>query len=813
MGINDLDSVVNEMDVQDRYRVAFRNAFKDIIFESKYRTDGLAYSPKNKLRMIIEQKHGYNFTSIVERAKVVAQVIRYVKTIHDEDPKIMPKVAVVGDENECFVLPVKDIINYISIKEYNWSLSPSSMHQDKVLVDDLTEDNVIKQLYIYKPQNEFGEIVNKIKDINKGVSVPRTLTEKNIDRVYEYFTDKITLKRLGKKISPNDSVNLFAHIMLHPNSVMLNNHTKQLFTGMFKEPLSVSNVESYNSFITEFSRTYTPKQKHIFTAILDRLIEDTTRRKQGEFFTPTIWVNKSYEYIASVYGDNWKEEYVVWDCAWGTGNLTRDYKFKELYVSTLNQSDIDTANQMGYNPEATKFQFDFLNDSYEKLPKGLRDAIESGKQIIVLMNPPYASGANKSIIIGDSKEGATTTVISEKMKKENWGKSGQNLYAQFFYRIYELNKNSNIHLTVFSPPLFLSGPSFEMFRKNFFKKYQYTNGFLFSADNFSDVAQGWGISFSILKSQTNDQTSNEFKFCLIHPDKNFNLVKIGEKKIYNTDGKISASQWLKEETKKLTTQDAPQQSSPCIIKQKGVGSIVPNALGYFLTNSNNVQVNRTGCALFSSCYSGGHGISIVPKNFKKVVTFFSARKMILETWDTQKDEYIVPNTNHENYNEYVNDSIIYSMFSTYSYQSSLRQIEYKEQQYEIKNQFFWLSKNEMTELANQNNYTEMYNDVRTDSDRYVHTLLFGEDGIYNQLSDEAKDVLDSASNLVRLSLERRREFANDTNHLNSWDAGYAQLKLLWKEHYPEQFKEFRAKYKVLEDKMRPMVYELGFLLK
>jgi hypothetical protein len=91
--------------------------------------------------------------------------------------------------------------------------------------------------------------------------------------------------------------------------------------------------------------------------------------------------------------------------------------------------------------------------------------------------------------------------------------------------------------------------------------------------------------------------------------------------------------------------------------------------------------------------------------------------------------------------------------------------------------------------------------------------LFGEQRIYDQLSDEAKDVLDTASNLVRLSFGMRRNFADDTNHLNSWDAGYAQVKLLWKEYYPEQFKEFRAKYKVLEDKMRPMVYELGFLLK
>jgi hypothetical protein len=124
-----------------------------------------------------------------------------------------------------------------------------------------------------------------------------------------------------------------------------------------------------------------------------------------------------------------------------------------------------------------------------------------------------------------------------------------------------------------------------------------------------------------------------------------------------------------------------------------------------------------------------------------------------------------------------------------------------------------MSKDEMMDIANQNDYNELYNGARTDSDRYVYNLLFGEQRIYDQLSDEAKDVLDSATNLVKLSFEIRRDFVNETNHLNTWDVGYAQLKLLWKEHYPEQFKEFRAKYKVLEDKMRPMVYELGFLLK
>jgi hypothetical protein len=800
MGINDLDTVINEMDVQDRYRVAFRNAFKDIIFESKYRTDGLAYSPKNKLRMIIEQKHGYNFTSISERVKVVAQVIRYIKTIHDEDPKIMPKVAVIGDENECFVLPVKDIINYISVKEYNWSLSPSSMYQDKVLIDDLIDDDVIKQLYIYKPQTEFREIVNKIKDINKGVNVPRTLTEKNIDMVYKYFTDKITLKRFGKKISPNDSVNLFAHIMLHPNSVMMNNHTKQLFTGMFKEPLSVSNVESYISFITEFSRTYTPKQKHIFTAILDRLIEDTTRRKQGEFFTPTIWVNKGHDYIASVYGEDWKDKYIVWDPAWGTGNLTRDHKFKELYVSTLNQSDIDTANQMGYNPEAVKFQYDFLNDNYDKLPEGLRTAIENGKKIIVLMNPPYGT-ARTDKNISDSKTSIGKTMINSQMLNEKLGEPSKQLYSQFLFRVIKNFKIKNV--AMFSPSLFLTTKSYVGFRETIFKDINVVSGFIMNAKEFDGTSE-WPILFSIMK---NDEVKINFDLL---QNKELDIVKIGEKTLMYLN-KERGCDWVKQHNSKIKTV-VPNLSSTLQVKDtKKLG--VEGMICVLNNGTNRIEKNEKECAFLSSMYSGNIGVPITFNNFLKSTALFASRKSIKPTWQNMKDEYYVPNDNHENYNDFKLDSIVYSIFNNRSYQSSLRNVIYRGNTYNIKNEFFWMSKNEMVEISNQNNYNELHRDAVTDSDRYVHTLLFGEEGIYNQLSDEAKDVLDSATNLVKLSFGMRRNFADDANHLNSWDAGYAQLKLLWKEYYPEQFKEFRTKYKVLEDKMRPMVYELGFLLK
>jgi hypothetical protein len=53
--------------------------------------------------------------------------------------------------------------------------------------------------------------------------------------------------------------------------------------------------------------------------------------------------------------------------------------FKELYCSTINHGDLEIAKD--YNPEAIKFQYDFLNDGVEngeivldeKMPVGLTD--------------------------------------------------------------------------------------------------------------------------------------------------------------------------------------------------------------------------------------------------------------------------------------------------------------------------------------------------------------------------------------------------------------------------------------------------------
>ena len=156
------------------------------------------------------------------------------------------------------------------------------------------------------------------------------------------------------------------------------------------------------------------------TGIVPKSKEDTVRRRKGEFFTPTAFVDESQKYITATLGPNWREEYVVWDCAWGTGNLTRDYQFNELYCSTLEQCNIDEAEQAGLNPTATKFQFDFLNDDDGKLPAGLTAALnDPTKKILFYINPPYGTAGNAGTEIEDHKAGIANTLVGKLMKEEN----------------------------------------------------------------------------------------------------------------------------------------------------------------------------------------------------------------------------------------------------------------------------------------------------------------------------------------------------------------------------------------------------------
>ena len=549
------------------------------------------------------------------------------------------------------------------------------------------------------------------------------------------------------------------------------------------------------------------------TENLDQLIPDVHRRMTGAFFTPPIFADKAHEYIARTFGDNWRDEYVVWDCACGTSNLTRDYNFRELYLSTLEQHDVDIINKMGYNRGATIFQYDFLNDRTEDLPVGLLKALREQKKIIVLINPPYGTAANLTNIGSDEsdhKAGIAKTKVNESMLADNMGLSARQLYCQFMYRLAKLQDqfNCEVNICTFAPPLFMSGASGKSFRKFLFDRYHFENGMLFQASNFADVSGSWGISFTVWQKGQEDRS--EFPLDIIELE-DFELKNKGTKIIAGVSEKTGSS-WIKLPKGTEFEKEFPHLSSFNTVAEKELQTIAKNNLGFCGVLNNSVAKNQLGVALYSAIGTQGNvvmGSSILPINFNRCIALFCARKSVKGNWINDTDEYMIPNTDHPDYEQWNNDALVYSLFNNHSQQSSLRQIDYKDKKWNIFNNFFFMSNAEMLELANENNFDEMYQDAKQfNEDRYVYNLLQT-----TRLSDDAIEVLNMAAALIKKTIQIRKTYHEDhpEYHLNAWDAGWAQLKPMFKEFYKEDYTEYVKKYKAFENRMREGVYKFGFL--
>jgi hypothetical protein len=303
-----------------------------------------------------------------------------------------------------------------------------------------------------------------------------------------------------------------------------------------------------------------------------------------------------------------------------------------------------------------------------------------------------------------------------------------------------------------------------------------------------------------------------YKFDLLEVSKELEIIKVGDKNMYNVDDKKSLKDWVDNEKKPETF---PTFQSALKIRKTNRSVGAPkDFLGTLVIGGNNISNSQNTVFILSGGITSRNGkLYFFENNFKKLVSIFSARTLIKSTWVNGNDEFLCPNEEHHKFEKFSLDSLVISMFNNSSQQSSLRNVRYDGQIWDIKNEFFWMSVERMKELADNNGYDNLYNDARTSPNRHVYNLLFGEERIYDKLSPDAKAVLDKATELVEKTMKMRMIMANDENHLDSWDAGYAQLKLVWKEYFSDDFKEFRQLYKNMEDRMRPLVYELGFLMK
>ena len=809
-----MKSCTIEREVEDIYNEGISFYFSNTEIKHPFECDGFISTiigNSNLLKMIIEYKYNEDMRQRSAIAKVLVQVVFYLKRFEDAGMEL-PNVVMVGDINECFVMHSNDLLKYLDWN-VNWKIAPSEAYKKcPEMVLGIVEDEFINPYVFWIDEHfDFKDVIAKIHNLCENVKRYVRITEHNIASIFEYFRDRVLLKK--DALSANELVTVFIGLITNDEAYYL--HPKKKNTLITPNGNIPVNSASFVSFFDQYAREYTPQERMNFTAIADRLIEDTTRRRQGAFFTPVRFTDFSHRMIEKELGENWREEYVVYDCCWGTGGLTRDYRFKELYCSTLDKGELELGSR--YNPEATKWVMDFLNDGDECFDKGLIQAFEQNKPIVFFINPPYGTAAVNGST-GTSRAGTNNTAIRDEINKTMFGGS-ENLQHQFMYRITKIVQKYNLtnaYFALFSKPIWLSGAKQGKFLKNFSSQWECKDAYLFQASHFADVSDAWGISLTLWKSDNQATPITEYNMKLIDILDDGSIDVFGHHTIYNSAFFNKASDWVREPIKSLKE----KKTFPCLTSGLKLDTLgrdrneLSKMLGSLTLKGNNVKENSTGVLWLTSTYANGHCACACAcaENFTRCTALFTARKLIEGNWINDKDEYLSPNENHPDYKRFEADSIVYSLFHNSSNQTSMRQITYKGKLYDIPNEFFWMSKETMKELANEHHNDFMFNDARTSKERYVFTLLQKPE-IAQHLSETAKRLLELATEMTVKSMKYRTLFESDhpDYHIPTWDAGYYQLKNLWKEYLPDDFKLFRDLFKQFGNEMRPLVYDLGFL--
>lgn len=296
----------------------------------------------------------------------------------------------------------------------------------------------------------------------------------------------------------------------------------------------------------------------------------------------------------------------------------------------------------------------------------------------------------------------------------------------------------------------------------------------------------------------------EFPTDLLENSDGQEIVFAGTHINYNLDGKETMHKWSCGELPKCVKSVCTTDGIIVIpsTAKNATGNTCAGALGYFVNNSNNVCESAKYVILTSLPHSHGHGFNILPENIDRVVSTFTARKLVENQWYNTRDCYMVPNESSPEYAEWQKDCYIFSMFHPASNQTSIKGVVDGEA-YEFANQLFPFTKKETYELLGYD-----WKQNSKDDSRYIRSS-----GKLDSLTEEGQKVLDDFKACLTASAKARPEYykAHPELQVNRWDAGWRQLKGLFEEACPAEINKLKEDFKTLKDKMLPMVYSLGFL--
>ncbi|GAP71583.1 hypothetical protein SAMD00024442_14_49 [Candidatus Symbiothrix dinenymphae] len=367
----------------------------------------------------------------------------------------------------------------------------------------------------------------------------------------------------------------------------------------------------------------------------DLLVPQDVRERKGSFFTPQIWVELSQRYLADVLGEDWQDEYYVWDCAAGTGNLLAGLTNKyNIWASTLDKQDVDVMHDRIENGANLLhdhvFQFDFLNDDFSKLPQGLQNIIndpEKRKKLVVYINPPYAE-AGTGLGRGFKTKVALEHATHDYNKKI--GNASNELFAQFFARIKD--KIPYSVLAEFSTLKILQAPNFSKFREFFCAEF--LKGFVVPAKTFDNVKGEFPIGFMIWNLSEKKLFEKEELAVFDSKGK-----AIGTKTFHAySEENAYINDWLRKFHDK---KDYP--------------------IGILHNNKNDFQHN--GQVRITTDDIKDHTTPITVNNLIAMCIYFSVRKVILATWLNDRDQFLYPVKKWEKDLEFQNDCLAYALFN------------------------------------------------------------------------------------------------------------------------------------------------------
>ena len=525
-----------------------------------------------------------------------------------------------------------------------------------------------------------------------------------------------------------------------------------------------------------WSRYQRPPRKDFWQYIVERrdlLVPQDVRERKGSYFTPQIWVEKSQEYLTRVLGENWQDEYYIWDCCAGTGNMERGLINKyNVFASTLDKADVDVMIDQIHNGmnllESHVFQFDFLNDDFDspKIPAELKKIIhdeENRKKLLIYINPPYAEATNSKTISSEKSrhKAGVSRHFTYKCYKNELGRGINEIFAHFLIRIYSELKGCWIGQ--FSKLKHLQSDNFSSFRENF--KAKLNSGFIVPADTFDNVQGKFPIGFFIWN--TSESVQFEKARVSVYDTKGQN---VGVKKIFKLPERGVIMKWIQHHY------DNDNERIAYMVR--GAADFQNNKIVFITLAPSKSVVN----------HSQTHNITA--NNLTANGVYFAVRHCIDATWINDRDQFVNPETDSwaSDY-DFQSDCLVFTLFHNQNTVKSKDGINH------------WIPFKE--------------SDVQP-QDRYESHVMINHMAALS-FSNEAQKVLDAAKAIYRYYHKQpdsnpNASFYDIREHFQGRKPNGKMNNKSDDEEYSKLMKELQCHHNALGQIIAQKVYEHGFLL-